>query len=105
MSTVSVIRYRTKPDFAEENAALVLEVFAELASGDPAGLRSMSLRLEDAVSFLHIAIIESEVNPLGESAAFERFQSEIARRCEEGPTATDATVLGASSFAVSSPSP
>ena len=39
MSTVKVVRYRTKPEQAEANAELVRAVFAELAAGQPAGLR------------------------------------------------------------------
>jgi hypothetical protein len=100
MSTMKVIRYRTKPDRSDENAELVRQVFAELAAQDPGGIRYATLRLEDDVSFVHIAILEGDVNPLGSSEAFNRFQSEIAQRCEEGPTVTDATVVGAYSFAI-----
>jgi hypothetical protein len=98
MSVVKVVRYRTKPDRAEENAELVRNVFAELAADDPGGLRYVTFRLEDGVSFVHIALIEGEVNPLASSQAFKRFQSEIAQRCDEGPTAQDAAVVGAYAF-------
>jgi hypothetical protein len=100
MSTVKVVRYRTKPEHAEENTQLVREVFAELAATDPGGLRYVTLRLEDGVSFVHVAMIEGDANPLASSSAFERFQSEIAQRCVEGPIATDATVVGAYSFGI-----
>jgi hypothetical protein len=95
MSVVKVVRYRTKPDRADENAELVRGVFAELAADDPGGLRYVTLRLEDGVSFVHVALIEGDANPLASSQAFKRFQSEIAQRCEEQPTAHDATVVGA----------
>jgi hypothetical protein len=98
MSTVKVVRYRTKPERADENAALVRDVFAELATAEPDGLRYVTLRLEDGVSFVHVAVVEGDVNPLTSSEAFKRFQSEIAARCEEGPIALDATVVG--SYAV-----
>jgi hypothetical protein len=98
MNTVKVIRYRTKPERSDENAELVRKVFAELAVDDPGGLRYVTLRLEDNVSFVHIAVLDGEVNPLASSEAFKQFQSEIAQRCEEGPTATDATIVGAYSF-------
>ncbi len=94
MSTVKVVRYRTKPGRAEENAELVRAVFAELAADGPEGLRYVTLRLEDGVTFVHVALIEGATNPLASSAAFGRFQSEIADRCEEGPLAMDATVVG-----------
>ncbi len=35
MPVTKVIRYRTKPDRAEENDRLIREVFAELAEGNP----------------------------------------------------------------------
>jgi hypothetical protein len=100
MSTFKVVRYRTKPEHAEENTKLVRGVFAELAETDPGGLRYITLRLEDGVSFVHVAMIEGDANPLASSSAFKRFQSEIAQRCVEGPTATDATVVGAYSFGI-----
>jgi hypothetical protein len=94
MSTVKVVRYRTKPEQAEANAELVRAVFAELAAGQPAGLRYATYRLDDGVTFLHVATIEGEANPLLSSAAFGRFQQGIADRCEEGPIAMDATAVG-----------
>lgn len=100
MSTVKVVRYRTKPEHAEENASLVRAVFASLAAEAPEGLRYMTLRLEDGVSFVHIAVLEGETNPLGSSPAFQAFVSGIADRCDEAPVAMDATVVGAYSLAV-----
>jgi hypothetical protein len=38
MSKNVVVRYRTRPDAAEENARLVAAVFAELSEVDPGGL-------------------------------------------------------------------
>ena len=43
MSTVKVVRYRTKPEHAEENAELVRAVFAELAVMKPSCDRRRSL--------------------------------------------------------------
>jgi len=100
MSTVRVVRYRTKQGQAEKNAELVRAVFAELAADDPGGLRYVSLQLDDGLTFVHIATIEGEVNPLTASAAFRRFQSEIADRCEEGPIAMDASVVGSYALSV-----
>jgi hypothetical protein len=94
MSTVTVVRYRTKEERAEENAELVQAVFAELAANDPGGLRYATFRLGDGVTFVHVATIDGDVNPLASSAAFARFQSEIADRCEEGPVVMDAIVVG-----------
>ena len=94
MASVKVIRYTTKPDRADENEALVRDVFAELAAEDPGGLRYASFRLADGVSFVHVAFVDGERNPLDDSKAFHRFASEIADRVTDGPTVLDATVLG-----------
>jgi hypothetical protein len=92
MSTIKVVRYRTKP--GHENAKLVEEVFAELAADDPGGLRYVTFRVQDGVSFVHIVTTEGDTNPLLSSPAFKRFQSEIGQRCEEGPVAMDAVIVG-----------
>lgn len=40
--TVTVVRYETKPDRADENQALIEKVFAALANDGPASLRYAS---------------------------------------------------------------
>ena len=100
MTVVKVVRYRTKPEHAETNAELVRGVFAELATTDPGGLRYATLRLDDGVTFIHIAAVEGDSNPLFTSDAFAKFQSAIADRCEEGPIAFDAEVVGSYAFPI-----
>lgn len=94
MGTV-VVRYRAKPDRADENQALVEAVFAELNETDPGGVRYATLRLADG-TFVHVADSDVEPNPLGSVAAFARFQQDIGDRCEpgHGPHVEEATVVG-----------
>lgn len=94
MSTI-VVRYRPKEDRADENQRLVEAVFAELAATDPGGLRYATWRLADG-TFVHIADIEGDENPLAATAAFAEFQKGIGDRCEEGegPNARPATLVG-----------
>jgi hypothetical protein len=89
-----VIRYTTKPECAEENERLIRAVFAELAKTKPEGMSYNAFRLGDGVSFLHVAVFDGEENPLSASAAFGAFQSGIAERVTEGPTPSEATVVG-----------
>lgn len=91
-----VVRYKTKPEQADGNQRLVENVFAELAESSPSGLRYGTFRLEDGVTFVHVASIETDdgSNPLGETAAFKEFQRELADQVDEPPHAQDATVLG-----------
>jgi hypothetical protein len=74
MAVTKVIRYKTRPESA--------------------GLRYVAFRLEDGVSFLHVVEIAGNENPLATSAAFREFQSGIEDRCVEGPTPSDAMVIG-----------
>jgi hypothetical protein len=89
-----VVRYRTKPEHADENERLIRGVFAELAEHEPDGLHYAAFRLDDGVSFVHVAVLDGDVNPLTASAAFAAFQADIANRCAEGPTPADAATLG-----------
>jgi acyl dehydratase len=94
MATTRVIRYRTKAEHADENERLVRNVFAELAEECPEGLHYATLRLDDGVSFVHVAVTDGDENPLTASPAFAAFQADIGERCAEGPTPADATVIG-----------
>jgi hypothetical protein len=102
---VVIVRYKTKPDRADENQALVERVFAELDANGPAGLRYASFRLADGVSFVHVASVETDdgTNPLNQTPAFAEFVREIADRCEEGPVASDATLVGSYRFTPTDP--
>jgi hypothetical protein len=93
---VTIVRYRTKADRADENQKLVASVFAELETRRPAGLHYASFRLADGVSFVHVARVETDdgSNPLTETPAFAEFVREIADRCVDGPEASGATLVG-----------
>jgi hypothetical protein len=93
---VTVVRYRTKPDQADENQLLIENVFAELDTTQPDGLRYASFRLADGVSFVHVASTDRDdgSNPLTAVTAFADFLRDIADRCDEGPQAQDATIVG-----------
>ena len=95
-----VVRYRTKPEAAEENQRLVERVFSELNAEEPGGLRYATFRLADGVTFVHVASIEAEdgVHPLSQSAAFAAFQQGIGERCDEPPMPQDATLVGSYRF-------
>ena len=94
MTVTKVIRYKTKPESADENERLIRQVFAELAKQNPEGLRYAAFRHDDGVSFLHVAVLDGAENPLSTLAAFGEFQSGIKDRCAEGPIPADATVVG-----------
>ena len=91
-----MVRYKVKPGRADENEALIREVFKELEASQPGGLSYASFKLEDGVSFVHIASIETEdgSNPLAETAAFKKFAGDIKERCDEPPVAVTLSEIG-----------
>jgi hypothetical protein len=95
-----LVQYRTKPDRAEENQRLVEQVFQELNANDPGGVRYATFRLADGVSFVHIAVFETDAdpNPLEETVAFAEFSRAIRDRCDQPPAAQAATVIGSYRF-------
>jgi hypothetical protein len=90
-----MVRYRVKPGQVERNEKLVRAVYAELHRDTPDGLRYGTFRLEDGVTFVHIAESEGDgPNPLTQVAAFREFQQDIAERCDEPPVASAISEIG-----------
>jgi hypothetical protein len=56
--------------------------------------------LADGVTFVHVASVETDdgANPLTATPAFSEFVREIADRVDEGPSASDAAVVGSYRF-------
>ena len=89
-----MVRYRVKRDRVEENEELVRAVYEELGRTRPEGLRYATFKLEDGVSFVHLAETEDGDNPLSQLTAFREFQNEIADRCDEPPVVTKLDRVG-----------
>lgn len=81
-----MVRYTVRADLADENARLITDVFESLRRTAPPGLRYASYRLEDGVSFVHIASVEDpDNNPLLQLAAFKAFTAGARDRCDVPP--------------------
>jgi hypothetical protein len=91
----TLVRYRTKPEQAEENERLIRQVFQELQARSPEGVRYLALKLDDG-TFIHFSAVESmdSPHPITALEAFRSFQSGIKSRCMEAPQARDATIVG-----------
>jgi hypothetical protein len=91
----SIIRYRTKPELADENQRLIENVFEELRTKSPEGIRYLVMKLGDG-TFIHFVIVESDdgANPLTRLKAFQSFRSGIEERCIEQPQAGAVTIVG-----------
>jgi hypothetical protein len=93
-----MVRYKVKPDRVAENEEFVRAVYAELARTQPDGFRYATFRLDDGVSFAHVAFTEDGLNPLADVAAFARFQENIRDRLEEGPVVAELSEVGSYRF-------
>ena len=90
----TVVRYKTRPEAADENARLVAAVYAALTEADPGDFRYVTYRLADGVTFVHVAHQDGETNPLAAIPEFAEFQRDLAARCVEQPDPAAATVVG-----------
>ena len=96
MPTATVIRYKTHPQHAQENAALVQAVFEALESTHPAGLTYQCLRGSDGVTFTHVVTTDESAgaNPLVALPAFQAFLADLRQRCAEPPARVESELLG-----------
>jgi hypothetical protein len=92
-----MVRYKVKPDQVAVNEQLVRDVYAELANAQPGGFRYATFKLDDGLSFVHLAAQEGD-NPLPGIAAFQRFQEGIGDRCDEPPVVTELEEVGSFHF-------
>lgn len=93
-----MVSYKVKPSRVEEHEGLIRAVFAELAETAPDGLRYAAFKKPDGVSFVHVAFVDAETNPLDAIKAFKAFTARIGERCDEPPVAVDLVEVGAFGF-------
>jgi hypothetical protein len=91
-----IVRYKVKPELAQENERLVRAVYDELEHSAPAGLRYATFKEDDGVSFVHLASIETDDghNPLQDIAAFKRFQANFRERQQEPSVTSEVREIG-----------
>jgi hypothetical protein len=88
-----LIRYKAKPDRADENQRLIEAVFQELGEKKPEGVRYMVLRMADD-SFAHFVELKGAANPLQTLESFRKFSGTAGERALEPPIASEARVIG-----------
>lgn len=88
-----LVRYRTKPESAEDNANLIRAVYGELKEKAPEGIRYLTLSRADG-TFVHVFMAEAGAPAMMEFASFRAFQDGIKARCVEPPDAADVTIVG-----------
>lgn len=84
-----MVRYTVHRDRADENAQLVSRVFERLRDTAPTGLSYACFRLDDGVSFLHVAsVADPDDNPLRRLPEFQAFTATVRDRCDVAPVTT-----------------
>jgi len=87
MQRVTVVRYTTKPERAEENEALSRAVFAQLRSTPIEGVAYALLRDGNDFTHVFLNLKADDAAVLTELAAFKAFSKEINERCDVQPDA------------------
>ncbi len=95
MARQVLVRYKVKADRVVEHEALIRAVFAELVEASPSGIRYGAFKREDGLSFVHVAFIAAETNPLNTMASFKAFGERIKDRCDEPPEVVELKEIGA----------
>ena len=93
-----MVRYRVKPEQVAANEELVRAVYAELDRARPDGFRYATFKLDDGVSFVHLAVQDAAENPLSDVEAFRRFQENLRERCDEPPVVMELEEIGSFRF-------
>ena len=94
-----MVRYQVKPGRTEENEELVRGVYDELRRAEFAGLRYATFKLDDDVTFVHIAVETGEGDrSLADLNAFKAFTKDIGERCDVAPVASGLREVGSFRF-------
>jgi hypothetical protein len=95
-----MVRYKVKADRVTENETHVKRVFEQLERERPAGVRYATFKLDDGVSFVHVASIDDSDgrNPLTDLQTFKAFTADIKDRCDEPPVSVKLNEVGSYEF-------
>ena len=93
-----MVRYQVKPERTAENEALVRND-DELRRAEFAGLRYATFKLDDDVTFVHIAVETGDgQSSLADLEAFKEFRKDLGDRCDVAPVATGLHEVGSFRF-------
>lgn len=89
----TLVMYTTKPEHTAENTRLICNVFDELHTHAPEGLRYMVLRYGEGC-FVHLVEQRDGAPSLRDFEAFRAFQKHADERWLARPQANEAAVVG-----------
>jgi hypothetical protein len=89
-----MISYKTSEARAEENAALIRAVFDEIRARGPKGVRYVTYRHADGVTFVHMATVTNpEKDWINALPSFKAFQAQLKERCVAPPVISELHAL------------
>lgn len=93
-----LIRYKLKPAEIQRNLELLHDVYEELETVQPDGLREATFQLDDEVSFVTFVDVPDGPEVLRHLDAFQHYRSTLDERCVEPPSLTVLHEVGAFRF-------
>jgi quinol monooxygenase YgiN len=93
-----MIRCKVRPDGVEADLKLLQEVYEEMRSVQPKGLRYATFQLEDKVTFVSFAEMDEGPEVLQQLKAFQRLRATPDERFDEPPVLTMLHEVGSYGF-------
>ena len=93
-----MIRCKVRPDGAEASLQLLQEMYEEMHSVQPEGLRYATFQLEDKVTFVSFAEMDEGPEVLQQLEAFQRLRATPGERFDEPPVLTMLHEVGSYGF-------
>ena len=93
-----MIRCKVRPDGVEAGLEQLQEVYAEMHSVRPKGLRYVTFQLEDKVTFVSIAEMDEGPQVLQQLEAFQRLRATPGDQFDEPPVLTTLHEVGSYGF-------
>ena len=93
-----MIRCKVRPDGVEAGLESFQEVYEEMRSVRPKGLRYATFQLEDKVTFVSFAEMDEGPEVLQQLEAFQRLRATPGERFDEPPVLTMLHEIGSYGF-------
>jgi hypothetical protein len=93
-----MIRCKARPDDVEANLELLHEMYEEMCSVQPKGLRYVTFQLEDKVTFVSFAEMDEGPGVLRQLEVFQRLRATPDEQFDEPPVLTMLHEVGSYGF-------
>ena len=90
---LTIVRYKARPERADENQKLSKAVLEELEARSPEGVAYKVFRLDDD-TFIHLAALAEGASSIASLPSFEAFRAGGDERWEARPTVAGASLVG-----------